>query len=216
MAYDLSYIRNRILEDKLDDPDFEPGIVDNFVNDAQRGIFNDYELPFVEAVFAGNITQGQHMFIFPDDYQQVQSFVITAPEGQQINISDNYMKFRDFTKAYPTVLNNPEGKPLCWTLHGDKLYFDKPLDQNYELTMFYLKKAPTLAEDDDVPGIPEEFQEVLILGAYYRILQRNEDYELASAVKVEYRSELSKMLNRLGQRQTTKTIVMGQPRVRGR
>ena len=36
----LADLRKRVMIDKLDDEDYEPEIIDNFLNDAQRDIFN--------------------------------------------------------------------------------------------------------------------------------------------------------------------------------
>ena len=151
MAYTLSGIRNRIIDDKLDDPDFDTAIVDRFINDAQRSIFNTYELSFIEKVYAGLLPDGGYVFTFPDDYQITQILKITDPDSNIRDITDLYVPFRTFNKVYPTPLNNTEGAPAAWTLHGNKLYFDKPTDQSYTLEIYYLKKPDLLEDDGDVP-----------------------------------------------------------------
>lgn len=214
MAYTLSYLRERVLEDKLDDDSFEPEIVDRFLNDTQRAIYNTVELPFMEKVFAGTISASQHMFTFPDDYKKVQSLILTAPAGQQRNITNYYVDFRDFNTSYPDPSQNGVTVPTRWTLHGDKLYFSGPTDQQYTMTMYYIKRPTKMELDDDVPSVPEDFEELLILGAYYRILQRNEDFDIAGAVKAEYMEEFDKLIPSYGIRQTGKPSIMGQPRMR--
>lgn len=217
MDYNLAYIRDRILEDKLDDPTFDPGIVDRFINDAQRSLFNSYELPFAEKVFAGVLSASQYIFEFPDDYGTAQSFMLVSDvlaDGSRVkrNISNNYIDFRDFNERFPAPEYNESGAPSTWTLHGNKIYFDRPLDMGYTMKMFYLKRPAKLVADTDVPEVPEDFQEVLILGAHYRILQRNEDFDLAAAVKQEYYDEADKLVPRLGTRQKGTPMIMGQPR----
>jgi hypothetical protein len=212
MDYNLSYLRNRVLLDKLDDDSFEPEIVDRFLNDAQRAIFNSFSLPFMEKVFAGELTASSAIFTFPDDYKKVQSLVITSPEGLRRNLTDNYVGFRDFVTRFPSPTTNPVTAPNVWTLHGDKLYFSAPTDQNYTMTMYYVKRPAKMIEDDDTPEVPEDFEEILVLGAYYRILQRNEDFDLAAAVKSEYFDELDKLVPTYSPRQNGTPIVMGTPR----
>jgi hypothetical protein len=143
--------------------------------------------------------------------------VLKAADGSVVDISDNYLEFRDFNKRYPAAETNSVGKPSVWTSYGNKLYFTQPTDQSYTLSLFYLKTPDTLEDDADVPEIPEAFQEVLVLGAYFRILERNEDFDQAAFVKGgDYADEVAKMLNRLAKRQTGKPHQMGQPGIVGR
>lgn len=219
MAYTLAGLRQRVLEDKLDDTDFEADIVDRFLNDAQRSIFNQYELPFMEKTFAGTLPDGGYVFTFPADYQLVQSLKLVDPTDDKQDITKYYMKFRDFNEAYPIPTENTEAKPSIWTLHGNRLYFSQPTDQIYTLELYYIKKPDLLEDDGDVPELPSEFEELLVLGAYIRVLERNEDFDLAAYYKNgPYTEELDKLTARYGKRLLGGPSVMGQPlrQLRGR
>jgi hypothetical protein len=212
MSYTLSGIRNRVIDDKLDDTSYDTAIVDRFINDTQRSIFNTYELPFMEKVFSGTLPSGERSFQFPDDVQLIQSATITGPDGTQRNIMDRFLDFRTFNRLYPTPANNTEGPIAFWTSHNNKMYTSAPIDQAYTLEIFYIKKATELADGNDVPEIPEEFEEVLVLGAYMRVLKRNEDFDLAADIKNDYNDQLDLMVSRLGYRLSNGPIVMKQPR----
>lgn len=217
MAYDLSYLRNRILTDKLDDASFDPSVVDNFINDAQRDVFNTYELPPMEKVFTGLLPASGFIFEFPDDYQVTLALKITDPSGSVRDITRNYLPFRTFNAQFPVPSDNSSGAPSMWTIFAGQLYLSRPTDQNYTLQLFYLKSPVTLEDDGDIPEIPEAFQEVLISGAYYRCLERNEDNDIAAFVKNgEYADAVDKMLNRLGQKQIGSPTIMAQPMRAGR
>lgn len=218
MAYTLSGIRNRVLNDKLDDPQFDPDIVDNFINDTQRSIFNQYQLPFTEKVFSGLLPDGGYIFTFPDDHQLTQALKITDPTENVRDITDLYMPYQQFNRAFPVPPNNPVGTPGAWTLHGNKLYLDKPTDQLYTLELYYIKKPTLLADDGDIPELPSEWEELLVLGAYYRVLERNEDFDLATFYKNgDYADELDKLVARMSNRQIGKPKPMAQPlRIGGR
>lgn len=211
MAYDLQTIRNRVLVDKLDDTTFSAAIVDNFINDTQRDIFASYELPFMEKTFAGALAPGERIFTFPTDYQIAVGLVITDPTGYERNITNNYMPYREFNQAYPTPGNNSAGAPLNWTLFAGNLYLDKPTDQTYTLQLYYIKTPATLTNDTDVPEVPEVFQEVLVLGAYYRCHEHNEDYDLADNIEQKYNTALATLGVRLANRQTGTGGAMAQP-----
>lgn len=216
MAYTLASVRNRVLDDKLDDTAFDGGIVDNFINDTQRSIFNTYEMPFAEKVFRGTLPVGGTIYDFPSDYQIEQALKITDPEGNIRDITENYMGFREFNRMFPVPSTRSAGQPTYWTTHAGKLLIDKPTDQQYTLDLYYLKKPDLLEDDADVPEVPSEWEECLVLGAYYRVLQRNEDFDLATAIKLEYQEQLDLMSGRLGRRQTGTPQKMRQPQRQGR
>lgn len=208
MEYNLAGLRQRILVDKLDDDEFDPQVVDNFINDAQRDIFNQYELPFMEKIFSGSIPTGSTMFTLPDDLAAIQSQVITAPDGTQHDMQPGYLDFRTFNNMYPTPANNTPGSIYHWTLYAGNVLTSAPTDQDYTMTIFYIKKPKLLAQDEDVPEVPEEFAEALILGALMRIHERNEDTDLAASVSQSYTATMMQLVDRYGFRQSYGPIKM--------
>lgn len=214
MEYNLAGIRQRVLDDKLDDDEFDAGVVDNFINDTQRDIFNQFELPFMEKIFSGAIPAGSVMFKFPTDVAQIQSQVITGPDGTQRNLQPGYMNFRDFNAKFPTPANNQAGPIYNWTLYAGNMLTSAPTDQEYTMTLFYVRTPKTLKEDGDVPEIPEEFAELLVLGAFRRVQERNEDYDLAASTEAAYQKMLVQMVDRKGFRQQG-PIIMGNRQVTG-
>lgn len=212
MAYTLASIRNRVLDDKLDDTSFDPDIVDRFINDTQRSVFNTYALPFQEKEWSGIVAEDEYIFEFPEDYQQTQAMIIVDPAGNIKDITNLYMPWKQFIRTYPLPNTYTNGAPGVWTSHANRLRFTHKLDDDYTLSLWYLKKPTELSADGDIPEIPSEFEEVLVLGAYYRVLERNEDFDLAAFYKNgDYTDELEKMVGRYGQRQTGKTMPMVQP-----
>lgn len=214
MEHTLAGIRQRVLIDKLDDEEFDPGVVDRFINDTQRDIFNQYELSFQEKIFSGTIPAGSTMFKFPTDVAQIQSQVITGPDGSQSNIAKNYLGFRDFFTAYPTPAGNKPGGIGAWTLYANNMLTSTPTDKEYTMTIFYIKKPQTLVLGTDVPEIPEEFSELLVLGALERVQKRNEDYDLAAQTAIEYQRILGQLVNRYGSRKADGPIIMKNRQIR--
>ena len=206
MEYNLAGIRQRVLIDKLDDDEFDPDIVDRFINDTQRSIFNQYELPFMEKIFQGTIPAGSTMFKMPADISQIQAQTIAGIPG----FKDRYIPFREFFSRYGDIDNNPPSQIATWTLYGGNMVVNAPTDREYVMNMFYIKKPGTLALPGDVPEIPEEFGELLVLGAFRRIHERNEDYDLAREVDNQYYTLLNSMVERYANRQSGTPMVMGQ------
>lgn len=200
MSYTLSGIRNRILVDKLDDEDFDPQVIDNFINDAQRDIFSEYELPFTEKIFTGNLPQGAHMFQFPDDVSHLQSMVVTDLDGNARDIKDRFVDFQEFNSRYTNPASAQTSRVEYWTLFGGKMITSAPIDTEYNLTIYYNKVPKTLVQDSDVPEVPAEFEELLLLGAFMRVQFREGDADEGLLTKSEYQRKLEQMANRYGYR----------------
>lgn len=216
MEHNLAGIRQRVLIDKLDDEEFDPNVVDNFINDTQRDIFNQYELSFQEKIFSGTIPAGSTMFKFPTDVAQIQAQVVTGPDGSQTNLKNSYLNFRDFFTMYPTPQGNSVGSIGAWTLYANNMLTSNPTDKEYTMTMFYIKKPQTLVLGSDVPEVPEEFSELLVLGALERVQKRNEDYDLAAQTHAEYERILVQLVTRYGGRKADGPIIMKNRQVRTR
>lgn len=208
MAYNLARIRQRVVVDKLDDEEYDTGIVDNFINDTQRDIFAEYELPFMEKIYSGTIPTGVTMFKLPDDVSVVQSQVITSPDGRQQTIGGNFITFRDFNTLYPTPGNNTAGAIGPWTSYAGKMILSRPTDGEYKMDIFYIKTPTTLTMDEDVPEIPEEFEELLVLGAYMRVQKREGDNDEALVTEQDYNRKLVQLVNRYGMRASSGPIKM--------
>jgi len=208
MSYTLAGIRNRILVDKLDDEDFDPAVLDNFINDAQRDIFSEYELPFTEKIFTGNLPQGAYMFQFPDDVSQLQSVIVIDDFGRTVDIKDKYVSFRQFNQLYASPSTANVGTVEAWTLYGGKMISSRPTESNYQMTIYYNKVPKTLVDDADIPEVPQEFEEALVLGAFYRVQYREGDSDEGLLTKSEYRAKMEQMANRYGFRMMSGPIRM--------
>lgn len=204
MDYNLAGLRQRVRIDKLDDEEFDPQVIDNFINDTQRDIFNQFELPFQEKIFQGTIPAGSTMFQLPADLAQLQSQSLSSVPG----FSGTKKKWRDFFELYPDNVNETPAAPSAWTLYARNVVFNAPTDQDYTLTMFYIRKPVLLTQDTSVPEIPEEFAELIVLGAYIRVLKRNEDFDQADYVQGEYDRQLDLLVSRYGFREADGAIKM--------
>lgn len=202
MEYNLAGLRQIIVLDMLDDEEYDPAIVDRAINRAQREIFNQFELSFMEKIFSGTVPEGSTFFKYPADLALAQNHVVSAPDGTQRNIDSSYIPYKQFTRMYPTPQNNKPGPIGHWTSYAGNIITSAPTDQEYTLDVYYIKKPALLLADTDVPEIPEEFSELLTLGAYIRIAKRNEDLDLAQIALQDYAAQLNRLVERYGYRMT--------------
>lgn len=204
MTYNLAGLRKRVLVDKLDDDEFDPEVVDNFINDTIRDIYNQFELPFQEKIFNGTIPAGSTIFRLPNDVALIQAQYVHGVEG----FHRERMAWRDFIQKYKDPMNATPAEPSVWTMYANSIMLAAPTDKDYTMTIFYIKKPKTLLENTDVPELPEEFSEIIVLGTYRRILERNEDFDLAIQVEGRYAKMLTDLVNRYGFRAADGPIVM--------
>lgn len=204
MDYTLQGIVSRVQTDKLDDDEFDTGVIGNFVNDTQRDIFNQFELPFQEKIFAGTVPGSSSMLNTPADLALLQSVSMTDVPG----FAATRMNWKDFFQKYPDNTSAEPGKPSAWTLYAGNIIFDKPTDADYVLTMFYIRKPITLTVGTQVPEIPYEFEELLVLGAYIRCLKFNEDNDQAAYHEGEYNKMLDLLVARYGGRISPGSVKM--------
>lgn len=196
MDYTLEALIRRVKIDKLDDEEFDSSVIGRYINDTERDIFNQFELPFQEKIFAGTVPGGSAMFDAPDDMALLQGVSMVSVPG----FAKSRMDWRSFFDKYPDNTSASPGKPVNWTLYAGNVIFDKPTDKDYILTMFYIMKPTTLVLGTQVPKIPEEFAELLILGAYIRCLKFNEDNDQAIYHENEYNKMLDLLVTRYGGR----------------
>lgn len=200
----LADLRKRVMIDKLDDEDYEPEIIDNFLNDAQRDIFNQFELPFMEKIFIGDVPAGASIIKLPDDVSRVEMHAMTGVQ----NFFQMKLEYRDFFMRFADAMNNTPHAPNYWTEYAGNILLDAPTDKEYKLYTYYYKTPNTMAQDTDKPDIPEEFTELLILGALRRVHDRNEDMDLSTQVENQYQAQLQEMVTRFGMRDAFGPIKM--------
>jgi len=196
----LASLRNRVIVDKLDDEEYDTEVVDNFINDTINDIFSEYELPFMEKIYSGVVPTGVTMFSMPTDVSVIQSQIITGPDGSQTNIEKYFIPFREFNKRYQTPGDNAAGPITWWTSYNGKMILARPTDQDYTMDIFYIKSPTPLLGENDVPDIPDQFEELIVLGAYKRVLSREGDNDIAAIVENEYNRRALQMVNRYGYR----------------
>lgn len=212
MDYTLQAIVSRVQTDKLDDDEFDTGIINRYINDTQRDIFNQFELPFQEKIFAGTVPSSSAMFSLPADLALLQSVSMADVPG----FSATRMKWKDFFEKYPDNTSAEPGIPSAWTLYAGNIIFDKPTDKDYVLTLFYIRKPITLTVGTQVPEIPQEFEELLVLGAYIRCLKFNEDNDQAAYHEVDYNKMLDLLVTRYGGRVSPGSTKMANQQIRMR
>ncbi len=150
----------------------------------------------------------------PANYVQAIDIVITT-DGQERVLP--YNDIRTIDSQQPDADDEdtyPQGLPQEWYYYGETIrVFPEPLDA-YTLTLRYYKKPTLLSADADIPEIPSEFEELLVTGAAYRILQVKDNYDQAGILQNKFDEILQKLVVRFSQAQVGSPTIMRINRIR--
>lgn len=204
MAYTLSDLVTKV-QNRIKDTGFSSAVIKNFINDAQRDIFNEYQLPFMEAtqtytLAAGtsDITNGSGL---PSNFVQPIDVMLTTA-GLESTLT--YKDYQEINLLHPDPSDttaNPSNVPQYWYKYGSTIRVYPAPASAYTVSLLYLKEPTELSADADVPEVPSEFEEILVVGAAYRVFQVKDNYDKAGVLENKYTELLQKLASRYSQTQ---------------
>lgn len=185
--YNLEGLINRV-KTRLDDEEYSSDTITQFINDAYFDAMGDQHYQFLEKIYQTTAQEGGTM-VLPCDYQSAIQITAKAKNGLY---TLKYMPFSDFV-GYTAQSG---AKNYRFSVFGNNLFFEVPKigdsvdpddsDEYYTLTLFYLAKPRQLVNLTDVPAIPAEFGEALVLGALARAERLRDNYDYAQIYENKY------------------------------
>lgn len=211
MAYQKSDIVTKV-QQRVRDTSYSTSEITNYLNDTLNDIFNEYRLPFMEtthdytlSVGSSDITNGSGL---PTDYVQALDFTITT-SGYESVIP--FVDVRTIDGFYPDpddTTRNPANVPQFIYYYAETLRTSPKPNLAYTGTLRYYKKPTMLSADADVPDIPSEFEELLVVGAAYRVMQVKDNYDQAAILQNKYDEILQKLVVKYSQPQVGSPTIM--------
>lgn len=200
--YNLSGLIDR-LKVRLDDAEYADDTLTQFLNDALFDALGEAHYQFLEKTYKA-ATQQSGMLPLPRDYQSL--ITMTAEIGKNVWPFE-YMDYKDFLN-----LSKDNGeKNYRFTVFGGKLLYtvpdvsDDPYENGeerfYDITVYYLAKPLQLANPTDVPIIPFEFGEILVMGALARAERLRDNFDYAAIYENKYDELVTNMKLRYCPRQ---------------
>lgn len=208
----MTYITGDIVtlvQKRVRDPNYDPTEIKGYLNDCQNDVFNEYRLPFMEATQAYTLTPSNPDITagagYPTDYVLAIDLLNTYPSQEGV------VPYRDIREV---DLYNPDatdptaqipGQLRYWYFYAETIMTNIP-DKAYTVLLRYYKKPVLLSSDADIPSIPSQFQELLVVGAAYRVLQVKDNYDQSAILQNKYDEILAKLVVQSSQNQ------VGQPK----
>lgn len=197
MAYTLSGVAGKVRQ-RVRDTAFSPSETTDYINDTLNDVYNEYRLPFMETtqdytltVGVSDITNGVGL---PANYVQAINLVLTSLGREKVL---PYRDIREVDALNPDPDDNsihPQNVPEYWYYYDETIRVYPEPNSAYTVTLRYYKKPTMLSADADVPGLPSEFEELLVCGAAYRILQVKDNYDQAAIFQNKYDEILAKLV----------------------
>lgn len=211
MAYVLSDIVTKV-QQRVRDTNYSSTEIKNYINDAQNDIFNEFKLPQLQAtqnytltINESDITNGSGL---PSDYVQAVNLVITADNYERPLTYVDFREIDRFDTDPDDTDANPANVPDRWYYYNDTIRVFPVPSSAFTVTLKYYKRPTELSSDSDVPQVPKEFEELLVLGAAYRVLQVKDNYDQAGILENSFIEKLQKLVNKYSRPQVGKPTKM--------
>lgn len=211
MAYTLSDTVTKV-QQRIRDTGYSSTEIKNYINDTQNDVFNEYRLPFMEASQAytlatgvSDITNGSGL---PTNFVQGIDLVLTSL-GKESKLI--YRDIRQMDELYPDWSDTtayPPNTPTDWFYFAETARVHPAPNADDTVTLYYYKKPTILSADADVPEVPSEFQELLVVGAAYRVMQVKDNYDQAGILENKYAELLQKLVTKYSQAQVGTPTIM--------
>ena len=211
MSFILGDIVTKV-QQRVRDTGYSSSEIKNYINDTQNDIFNEYRLPFMEttqdytlAAGVSDITNGSAL---PTNYVQAIDLTLTSGGAESVLV---YKDIKEIDTTYPDpddTVTNPSGIPRYWYYYAQTIRVYPAPVAAYTVTLRYYKKPTLLSSDSDVPQVPSQFEEILVVGAAYRVLQVKDNYDQAGILENKYGELLDKMVVKFSQAQVGQATQM--------
>lgn len=203
MVYQLSTLVTRV-QQRIRDTSYSSTEIAQYINDTINDIYNEYRLPFMESTVAYTLTANNsditHGTGLPADYVQAVDLILgTQPSGKTLT----YVDYRqiDRSTAYNDLTSTLNTVPTYWYYFNEIINTYPASTVAQTVTLLYYSRPTDLSADADVPTIPSNFGEILVMGAAYRVMQVKDNYDQATILQNKYDEILDKLVVKSSQHQ---------------
>lgn len=211
MSYNLLDLRARV-RTKIKDSSYVAATIDGYINDAIVEIADLYPWVYFQKVVSGALTVDEHTYEQQPDHQTTTKLILLHPTitTTHWDVTRYRKPWEEFFDTWPAPDTLDSSQPLYWTEYGNQIYFNCPADLAYSIRQFYQKIPTELSADADIPELPQNFREAIVLGASYRCEEERDNYDIAAVLQNRFGDRTSDLIMRFANDTMTgpDTVVM--------
>lgn len=165
-----------------DGPQVNRKRIENWINQAQFQIAREVEAPEFQETATVVLSQGVFKYPLPANFLRTQD--IYYPN---LLLRLKMCDLQQFDQTGEIF-----GPPGMYTLYGKELWlFPTPNETGEELEHRYIKNAPVLVNESDVPLLNANYLHLLVDYAVERAYRAEDDLEMAAAHRTLYKEDLN-------------------------
>lgn len=198
MAYNLLDLRSRV-RTKIKDSSYSAETIDGYINDAIVEVADLYPWTYFQKINSDVLTLDDNTYTQQADHQTTTKLILLHPTTptSHWDITKYRKSWEEFFDIYPAADTLNSSQPIYWTEYDGKIYFNCPSNLAYTLRQFYQKVPTELSANDDVPELPYNFREAIVLGASYRCEEERDNYDIAAVLQNRFNDRVSDLIMRL-------------------
>lgn len=168
-----------------DGPQVNRKRAETWVNNGLEQIARQVEAPEYQSTESKTLTAGVFKYALPTDFLRMQD--IYYPE------LTNRLRPVDLQQFDQTAQTQWQGPPNLYTLYGSELWLaPTPNNSSDKLEVRYIKSAPVLKAEADVPLLNKAYLSMLVEYAVMKAFQAEDDPEAAQVHQGIFKEELSR------------------------
>lgn len=175
-------LQDRVLANTFDDVTYRPLVMD-WINDAYRLIHRRARLPLDDSTQSFNTVAG------------TSSYTLTGSPLRILGVSlpivgDPTILEQGDLSSLDTFDPNYRGQPVFYVLSGGKVLLGPTPDAAYPVAVDYSVPVVKLVNDTDLPTLPEEYHDMLIVYGRAEAFKKEEDWEQAQQWSQDFETRL--------------------------
>lgn len=161
---------------KLGDSQYDASLIDAAANWHVFDLLANNRIRFMEENDTLTASTGDTSVDFPDDFQTIllEGFIATSPN--LTGMKDIFYEYGDFMSLHSDFSTATANTVFAWTDFANAARFGAPLSANTTFNCDYIRRPDTMTNDTDECEIPDQYQELVVLGTLKRCMETNEDY----------------------------------------
>lgn len=219
MAYTCQDIINQV-QAKINDTTFPVSELITYISNTNNEIHNQNQLRYM--LTSANFTTTASNPVLGTTPTDLQMALNLRKTDVQYAAKMQWIDFDKFDEMYPQPALVGTGVPYIAYSYGNTINVfptpsQPPALTGYGMTLRYLKKPTQLALAADVPDVPEEFKELLFLGAFAQAMEKRNRYDVAQEIQGQFETKKLDLLARyaVGGMHDSDAIVIDNPLIRG-